>query len=1298
MIINHNLMANNAIRNMNINSGNAGKSMQKLSSGLRINSASDDAAGLAISEKMRGQINGLDQASSNAQDGISMIQTGEGALNETTSILQRMKQLATQSANDTNVGDDRTQIQTEMNQLTSEINRIGNTTEFNTQALLKGTNKAAVTATTDIATTTAGKAGAVQGVISDLTTNANSVKLVNSTGSVQASSSVATGKVSGTTETVTSVKGSKSTATVPNGIQFSSVDLGTSLNGKTIEIKQATGTDVKTTSAYNSSTGKYTFTIGTNASNGASLAITKDTLYSEINDAINNSTDTNIKGKIAVTAPTNGGTAISGSVETATPVAFAGGVDEVAGKYSLDVTDDFEESGDTVTVGGKTFTSKTSGAVAANGEFNVGNTSVALTGTNDRFKTANIANVGSAGVIDTGSFTKLGAGKVGSLSFNGVTVSISTAATSSYGTATANHIAIVLDQAAASATLQMDQIKTALASVKALSGSPLSDFTISAGTTSLLQFTTSANTDKYNDLSITVTGDVAIAKSGAAQVTQGKSAITAGTKATFEVDGKNYVLSTAAITGLFKGSATTTQIKTAVAAATIAGTSTALSSVADVSWNGQKLVITDKTSGKTSEVKMTVTDASGTGADTPALQRALGLDSGNFASQKTNQAASLAAAINADTTLGTAGRFTATTTNSTITLTENTGKAVGTTLSNAVVAGSGTDDKLLITNTEGKNFNKVKIVQSTDQIAAAAKSSTISTDVQFLAGSTGTELNGVTIKFSNTSTGAADSTTKAEWDATNKTLTVTGKLDSTGADALATVKSGLIAAGFNATNVNAITNAGTATNATGALLNGLSTTFGGTGTGAVTGTIATSKDELAVSQNNGDLTIYLADATPNKNTDAKIQALVQNMNSTTSYQNGVDFSKLSFTAQGSWNTSTTGNSMVAQNAILGGGTEAVNGDYSFTATNPFAKGDTVIIKGQKFTAVEGTADPSKGQFSIKDGTLTNQVADLREAIANNSEFSNYTVGITGNKIQLTEKTASGTDIKATDLSVSALGTKGQYGVKVGAAVDGAAFVVDGEKINVSGKTTNVGYTNGTAVKAGETDAAQTSALADAINKNANLSAKYTASVDANNGNLVLTQKDYKESSTAPTVQTVSSTKGDFSATMQVGANTDQSMTISISDMRSAALAISGDGSASTVAAKNGKIASYVKTSNVTDGTSNTNVEFSLDISTNDGGTTANEKATAAISVLDDAINAVSTQRAKLGAYQNRLEHTINNLGTASENLTTAESRIRDVDMAKEMSTFSKNNILSQAAQAMLAQANQQPSQVLQLLR
>jgi len=138
MQINHNITAMNTLRQLNINSNAQAKSMAKLSSGLRINSAADDAAGLSISEKMKGQIRGLDQASRNAQDGISLTQTAEGALGETTDILQRMRELSTQAANGTATDQDRSAMQDEFNQLTSEINRIGNTTEFNTQKLLNG--------------------------------------------------------------------------------------------------------------------------------------------------------------------------------------------------------------------------------------------------------------------------------------------------------------------------------------------------------------------------------------------------------------------------------------------------------------------------------------------------------------------------------------------------------------------------------------------------------------------------------------------------------------------------------------------------------------------------------------------------------------------------------------------------------------------------------------------------------------------------------------------------------------------------------------------------------------------------------------------------------------------------------------------------------------------------------------------------------------------------------------------------------------------------------------------------------
>jgi flagellin len=136
MIINHNITAMNTHRQLSTNTTNTSKSIEKLSSGLRINRAGDDAAGLAISEKMRGQIRGLDMASKNAQDGISLIQTAEGALNEVHSILQRQRELSVQASSDTNVTADRTAIQDEFNQLSEEIGRIKDTTQFNTMNLL----------------------------------------------------------------------------------------------------------------------------------------------------------------------------------------------------------------------------------------------------------------------------------------------------------------------------------------------------------------------------------------------------------------------------------------------------------------------------------------------------------------------------------------------------------------------------------------------------------------------------------------------------------------------------------------------------------------------------------------------------------------------------------------------------------------------------------------------------------------------------------------------------------------------------------------------------------------------------------------------------------------------------------------------------------------------------------------------------------------------------------------------------------------------------------------------------------
>lgn len=897
MIINHNIAALNTYNKLTSNSNAQSKSMEKLSSGLRINRAGDDAAGLSISEKMRAQIRGLDQASRNSQDGISMIQTAEGALNETHDILQRMRELADQSANGTNSDTDRDAIQKEMNQLTSEINRIGNTTEFNTQSLLKGTNQPAVTTAAQSTTLAEGQTGVAAGSLSDLAVAAKSVIGKSSSAEIQGLTSKATGTVSTVSTDVASVKGVKATSTVANGIKFEATAVGDDLNGTKITIKQGTGASTASAVTYDATDG-YTFTIGTNA-DGSSLATNRGELSNELTKALTAGGAPAEAANIKVTNPTNDTTAIALS-DINTSNVFAGGVDETAGAYSFDLSGAFKEVGDTITIGGKTFTAAGATADPAKGEFDI---------------------------------------------------------------------------------------------------------------------------------------------------------------------------------------------------------------------------------------------------------------TGNAAAQAT----SLVDAINADSDLG--ARFTATDDGAgKITLTENAGEATGVALANPTVAGSGKDNKLSITDASGSNL---------------------------------------------------------------KTITI-------------------------------------AANAT---------------------------DDLAVTSNaDGSLSIQLANGTASKNTAEKIQKAIQDLGT----QNGVDYTKYTVTSSGDWDTTEVGADINKATGTLVGGTKEVKGQYELDITKPFAAGDTVTIKGQTFTAVEGEADSTKGEFSIENGDANSQAASLIDTINLNSELSGtFTASAVGSKITLTENKASGTDLKTTDAAVASTGVKGQYAVDVNELIkDGGSFSIDGTKITVSGKEANVGYANGTAVKEAGNLADQTKALADAINKNTDLSGKYSASVNED-GQLVLDQKI--GNTDAPKVETTSSTKGDFSTTFQVGANAGQTMTIDIQDMRSAALGISGDGSVDTVQAKDGKIASFVKTANVTNGTNNDNVEYSLDVSDS-------TKATNALSVLDDAINSVSAQRSSLGAYQNRLEHTINNLGTSSENLTAAESRIRDVDMAKEMMNQTKSSILSQAAQAMLAQANQQPQQVLQLLR
>ncbi|WP_033580763.1 MULTISPECIES: flagellin [Priestia] len=258
MRINHNITALNTYGKLNSANNAQAKSMEKLSSGLRINNAADDAAGLAISEKMRGQIRGLDQASRNAQDANSMIQTAEGALNETTDILQRMRELSVQSANDSNTDDDRKELQKEVSQLQKEVTRISDQTEFNTKTLLNGDLSTKLTGNTTNTTNLNSLKVADAGALKEGDTVKIKQQVTNAAESGAGAADGAFQKIEYTVD----VGGTTST------VAFSKEDLDGGTTSKEVEVNGSKFTvEVKNAATLSASTG-----------NGAGTATTDDSL------------------------------------------------------------------------------------------------------------------------------------------------------------------------------------------------------------------------------------------------------------------------------------------------------------------------------------------------------------------------------------------------------------------------------------------------------------------------------------------------------------------------------------------------------------------------------------------------------------------------------------------------------------------------------------------------------------------------------------------------------------------------------------------------------------------------------------------------------------------------------------------------------------------------------------------------------------------------------------------------------------------------------------------------------------
>jgi flagellin len=1029
MRINHNLASLNTYRQLSANNANSSKSLEKLSSGLRINRAGDDAAGLAISEKMRGQIRGLDQASRNAQDTISLIQTAEGALSETHSILQRMRELAVQSANDTNTTGDRDEIQKEINQLTSEINRVGNTTEFNTKKLLDSSLQySAATA----GTTSAGAALA---------------STTNITATATAGSATACTALGGSVciHAAYSTSGSvKSCLNITNALNITAAN-----NELTLTVGACTATITINANDFSTAT-------------GAGFTDFKACLQNKLNCTFG--VGNVVVGDDGSLAGVLGGTSAS-AVGNCTIGATMINVTNTSNELTLNV----DGACITITLAAFDYATCTGG----------GATSGSVSGN---------CNLASGPCINASN--------------NELTLTVD-----------GECVTIVLGACDYSLCTGGNAAGGSISFATALSAAD----TFNCATNEMTLAISTATADYC--ITVSIESDVALTCAETAACLQAKiTTAIGGACVSVCLDATNHLVISTASTGVcsavsYLGGGLSSQIG--------AGTSTAGTAV-NANFNGEYFATT--------------------------LQTAI------------NAATTTACDVTVAVCAGGAIKISSTTTGACSAVTIQGGNLVSTLGATTTTAGvAGTADFCV---------NQFICAIKTAINATAATPVTVAND------------GSGHLKISSTCSGACSA------------LEIVG---------------GNMASLF----------------------------------GAITETAS------AASSNGGYLTLTACAGT-NVTVD------------------GGNMVGTIFTAGGAACVSTTAAvSNAAQNAL----TFTVDGTaHCITLTCMEHASSTTLVTdiNNKLTAcsIGAVASVNGGKLVITSSATgaTSAVGTVGGSAATATGFTGTSSTAGTNKSQKLNVSVDGNSAVAITLQEGDYADKNILAAALQNAINTASSATD--------LTVSVNSCDKLVFTSGSTGASSTITFTACSNDDALSDVGLTTS-----------------SATVGTAQANAELK------FQIGANNSQSIAISINDMRSAALNISGTcGEAgANVTACDGAVASFVAVCNVTNGTNNSSIQYSLDVSTAD-------KAAAAISVLSDAITSVSAERSKLGAYQNRLEHTINNLGTSAENLTAAESRIRDVDMAKEMMEFTKNNILTQAAQAMLAQANQQPQGVLQLLR
>jgi flagellin len=1295
--INTNINAIDTERNLMMTSTNMSTTMRRLSSGLRINSAADDAAGLAIAQKLGAQVNGLNQAVQNAQDGISLVQTAEGALNETQSILQRMRVLAVQSANDTNTQTDRTAIQSEMNQLATELSRISNTTTFNTKNLLAGGFKGQmlqIGANTgenmsfSIASMDASALGvAANGATVSSTANQANITSISDVGTgykngigytVQATALTA-GELTdangaltkGTTqsqnignEQLNTEGAFAGTATTNYTFRVSAVD---SSKQKVTQIQYSTdgGSTWATAQGEIQKDGTYDFQVATSSASPTTDSGLKFNFSLPSSGAINPA----LGDQFTFTAnPSQAVTAASlGAVTSSLGGAWT--LSSVTGKYNGTLSGPISMSLTT----GATANQIASGSVIINGQ---------------SYTLAAAGTAGAAATFSASAANKLVVNVMGlSMYFTATTLAATSTATISFATPT-----LTGATTASSSKINSTDTGNILSNVDYLTAPP------AAAASTATAMTAASVTGQYTGATGTIYLTDTNATAAAWSTAGTHVTLTTNTGTSSDITGSVTGLAVSGSTVSFTYDGATYSVSGLPAAAAVTQYDQIAFGVANnASSPGSDMAVTTTANAGSSTA---MTQSQNTGNEILNTAGAfLGTATTNYMTQVTSVSGSQVTGIKFSTDGGTTWA-TATAnalSNGSYTFQVQQRSSGGTN-------GSGGDSGLLLSYTPpangvapqvGDQYNFQAVASNIT--GTAATSAALGGAVTESGAYTGPYAGAVTVTLNTNASSQVSavgsvtigSTTldasQYQFNTTANTVSFLGMTYSlsglTASVANGTITGNTVTPASNALSANL---AGTTAVTTGNLSSSTAPTVAATSTqisgsslptGIGAGTILLDMkhyDNNTANSGTAPIGINAVSWLPVGNTGAAQFSTSANGTAyaatTTHAATSADFSYNSVSAHDVYNTGSS----------YGGTLQVTGADgntYNIVVANATSAGATVSIENSANTVTYATYQVGTSSAGVND------VVALNLGQSNIANTATHNVGAETAAVSGTYTGSANQQYVVKVAQVDANGNVSQVEVSTdGGNTYGSAISANSPYANPSAFGTVTSFSIGQGLTVSLTPGQFNQNKATVGD---NFSFVATASSSNGGSGAALLQLQNAD----PSLGTINL------GGAQLIQQNQTSATVGAANMQMnlafGALGTSGgvQAGATTVTSQASQSAVIGANDSVI---SNATAYAALDV-------TSQANAQSAISTIDAAINTVSLARAQLGAIQNRLQHTINNLSVGSENLNAAQSQIQDVDVASETVNMTKDQILEQAGISVLAQANQQPQMVLKLL-